>query len=185
MVSCRALQSNTREIHFHPTKHKRGCADMAQQIGEVGRGPGGWKGSPNSIATLRRYQIPWTQQRPCKRCSARGRYQIAVRDHDQCWRHLGRWSPLSSAHGRGESRLLARLERAGLLPFELIALPLWRNLNKVARKERAPLRLAMVRAWDKRYQAPLYWAQVQREALELGARPAEKRWCPVDWYENQ
>jgi hypothetical protein len=79
--------------------------------------------------------------------------------------------------------MLAKLERAGLLPFDLIALPLWRNLNGLSTGKRAPMRLALIQAWDKRHQAPLHWAQVQRQAIDLGARPG-KRQNTAGWYEN-
>ncbi len=97
--------------------------------------------------------------------------------------HLGRWSPLSPASGRAESRALWRLERAGLLPVELIALPVWRDLNGLPTGDRAPMRLALVQAWDKRYRAPLHWAKVQRKAIDLGARPG-KRQKTAFWYAN-
>jgi hypothetical protein len=98
--------------------------------------------------------------------------------------HLGRWSPLSPGAGRAESRTLARLERAGLLPFDLIALPVWRGLNGLPTNKRAPMRLAMVQAWDKRFSAPLHWAKVQRQAIDLGATPG-KRQNTAGWYENR
>jgi hypothetical protein len=91
---------------------------------------------------------------------------------------------LSGGAGRAESRTLARLESAGLLPFDLIALPLWRNLNGLPTGERAPLRLALLQAWDKRDKAPLHWAKVQRQAIDLGARPG-KRQHTAFWYENR
>jgi len=57
------------------------------------------------------------------------------------------------------------MERLGLLPLELLALPVWRDLTKIRLAERAPARLALVQAWDKRDQAPLYWSRVQRQAM--------------------
>lgn len=135
--------------------------------------------SPNSIAALLRHQVRLQDQRKCRRCR-----DVAVRGQDHCRRHLGRWSPLSGGAGRAESRILERLERAGLLPFDLIALPLWRNLNGLPTGKRAPLRLALVQAWDKRDKAPLHWAQVQRQAIELGATPG-KRQNTAYWYENR
>ena len=98
--------------------------------------------------------------------------------------HLGRWAGLSAGAGRGESRILARLERAGLLPLELLALPLWRNLNGIETGKRAPTRLSLVQAWDKRFTAPLHWSRVQRQAIELGARPG-KRQNTAWWYEHR
>jgi hypothetical protein len=134
---------------------------------------------PNSLAALLRHQVQLQNQRKCLRCRA-----VAVRGEDHCRTHLGRWSPLSGGAGRAESRMLGKLERAGLLPFDLIALPLWRNLNGLPTGERAPLRLALVQAWDKRDQAPLHWAKTQRQAIDLGARPG-KRQHTAYWYENR
>lgn len=137
-----------------------------------------WRGSPNSIAALLRHQVRIQDQRKCRRCRC-----AAVRGQDHCTRHLGTWSPLSGAAGRAESRKLAALERAGLLPFDLISLPLWRNLNGLPTSTRAPLRLALVQAWDARQVQPLRWAQVQRQSIEAGARPG-KRHNTAFWYEN-
>jgi hypothetical protein len=97
--------------------------------------------------------------------------------------HLGRWSSLSSGAGRGERRILSRLERAGLLELELIALPVWRGLNGIPTGKRAPIRLALVLAWDKRHLAPLHWAKVQRQAIDLANRPG-RRQNTAPWYEN-
>ena len=97
--------------------------------------------------------------------------------------HVGRWTTVKPSAGRAESRTLAKLDRAGLLPFDLISLPLWRNLNGLPTGTRAPLRLALVQAWDKRNLAPLRWAQVQRQAIDAGARPG-KRHNTAYWYEN-
>jgi hypothetical protein len=69
--------------------------------------------------------------------------------------------------------MLSRMERIGLLPPELMALPVWRELTSVRLAERAPVRLALVQAWDKRDQAPLYWSRMQRQAMET-ARQAPR-----------
>jgi hypothetical protein len=147
------------------------------QLGEVSR-RGGWMGSPNSIAALLRYQVPIPMGRKCKRCR-----QLAVRGQDHCRLHLGRWSPMSGAAGRAESRMLGKLERVGLLPMELIALPVWRGLNGLPTSQRAPARLALVLAWDKRQVEPLHWAKVQRHAFDLAGKPG-KRQVTAHWYEN-
>jgi len=128
------------------------------QIGEIST-RGGWRGSPNSIAALLRCQVPWAEQRKCKRCG-----DLAVRGYDHCRRHGARWFA-GDGGGRAESRMLCRMERLGLLPLELLALPVWRDLTKIRLAERAPARLALVQAWDKRDQAPLYWSRVQRQAM--------------------
>ena len=88
-----------------------------------------------------------------------------------------------AGHGRAESRYLASLEHRGLLPLELIALPMWRNLCGLPTAQRAPMRLALIRAWDRRYLEPLHWAQVQRRAIDLGALPKQQNTAP--WYENR
>lgn len=129
------------------------------QIGEIST-RGGWRGSPNSIAALLRCQVPWAEQRKCKRCR-----DLAVRGYDHCRRHGAKWHA-GDGGGRAESRMLCRMERLGLLPPDLLALPVWRELTFVRLAERAPVRLALVQAWDKRDQAPLYWARVQRQAMD-------------------
>jgi hypothetical protein len=106
-----------------------------------------------------------------------------VRGQDHCTIHLGRWSPLPLAAGRAERRILARLERAGLLPPDLIGLPLWRNLNGFATSKRAPVRLALILAWDKRFQLPAHWAQAQRQAIDLARKHGGKQ-NTAAWYEN-
>jgi hypothetical protein len=138
-----------------------------QQIGEVSRW-GGWRGSPNSIAALLRCQVPRDQQRICKRCKC-----LAMRGYDHCAWHNGTRGR-SDAAGRAESRLLRRMEYAGLLPLDLLALPVWRDLGALKRSERSPMRLALVTAWDKRERSPLYWAKVQREAVHLVKSPGRQ-----------
>lgn len=150
----------------------------AEQLGERRR-VGGWKGSPNSIAALMRSQVPIALSPKCRRCG-----QLALRGKDLCRMHEGgRQSPSSAGAGRSERRILIRLERIGLLPLDLLALPLWRGLMGLPTAQRAPLRLALVLAWDKRQTAPLHWAQVQRKALDLGAQPG-RRQNTAWWYEN-
>jgi hypothetical protein len=149
------------------------------QIGEVKR-VGGWRGSPNSIAALLRCQVPIALGRKCKRCG-----NLALRGLDHCRMHAHGMAPrLSDAAGRGESRLLARMEGAGLLPLELLALPVWRNLAGIRTSLRAPARLALVQAWDRRLTSPLRWSQVQRAAIDLGATPGPRQ-NTAWWYENR
>lgn len=105
-----------------------------------------------------------------------------MRGIDLCAMHA-RKRTRKPGHGRAESRYLSALERRGLLPFELIALPMWRNLSGLPTAQRAPMRLALVNAWDRRYLEPLLWAAVQRRALELGALPKKQHTAP--WYENR
>ena len=153
-------------------------ARRSEQLGEVSRN-GGWKGSPNSIAALLRCQVPRELSPKCRKCG-----HLALSGKDLCRTHSGRGrAVLTNAAGRGESRLLARLERLGLLPLELLVLPVWRGLLGLPTPIRAPMRLALVMAWDKRDKTPLYWSRVQREALELGGRPGPRQ-NTAYWYEN-
>ncbi len=75
------------------------------------------------------------------------------------------------------------MERLGLLPLDLMALPVWQGLTVVRLAERAPVRLALVQAWDKRDQAPLYWSRVQRQALTV-ARQAPRARRVNPWSEH-
>lgn len=150
----------------------------AEQLGEVRRSNGGWKGSPNSIAALLRSQVPFALSRKCDRCG-----QLAVSGKTLCRMHAGSHYKQSAGAGRGESRRLAALERCGLLPLELLSLPTWRNLVGLPTGTRAPMRLALVQAWDKRDQAPLQWAKVQRQAIDLGNTPG-RRQNTAWYYEN-
>ena len=72
------------------------------------------------------------------------------------------------------------MERLGLLPLDLMALPVWQDLTGVRLAERAPARLALVQAWDKRDQAPLYWSRVQRQAMAV-ARQAPRSFRTGQW----
>lgn len=107
-----------------------------------------------------------------------------MRGIDLCVMHGGARRVLPDGNGRAERRALTRLEKIGLLPLELLALPVWRKLTGLPTAKRAPMRLALVQAWDRRELEPLHWAQVQRRALELGAMPG-KRQKAAPWYENQ
>jgi hypothetical protein len=152
---------------------------MAEQLGEVSRN-GGWRGHPNSLAALERHRWSFSLVAKCRREGCR---QVAVRGQTLCTRHLGRNSPLSNGGGRGESRMLGRLERLGLLPLDLIALPVWRGLSGLPTGTRAPARLQLVQAWDKRQDQPLHWAKAQRAAMDLGQRPGQRQ-ATAPWYEN-
>lgn len=150
-------------------------------IGEIPRN-GGWRGSPNSLAALARYRVLYLRDadasQRCRQCR-----QVAMRGIDLCAMHA-RTRTRKPGHGHGERRHLAALERRGLLPLELIALPLWRNLAGLPTAQRAPMRLALVNAWDRRYSAPLHWAEIQRRAIDLGATPG-RRQNTAPWYENR
>jgi hypothetical protein len=106
---------------------------------------------------------------------------MAMRGRDHCRIHGGPGRRFVEDHGgRIESRVLRRLERLGLLPLDLMALPVWRDLTTVRLADRAPARLALVQAWDKQNQAPLYWARVQRKAMETARHAPRARgvWAP-------
>lgn len=145
------------------------------QLGEVSR-VGGGHVHPNSLANL--VTIPAPLQRHCAKCR-----RPALRNLQYCSTHSGRHSKANNP-GRAESRKLARMEWLGLLPLDLLALPVWRGLAGLPTSQRAPMRLALVLAWDKRLSQPLHWAKVQRRALDLGATSG-KRQNTAAWYENR
>ena len=148
-----------------------------EQLGERKR-VGGWMGSPNSIASVLRGRVPLQDQRKCARCRC-----VAMRGLKYCRMHAGRWAKRSDGPGYAERRLLCRLERAGLLPLELLALPVWRDIRGFPAALRSPVRLALVQAWDKQYSDPLHWAAVQRQAIDLAKQPGGYP-TQVPWYEN-
>lgn len=80
--------------------------------------------------------------------------------------------------------MLGRLERLGLLPLDLIALPVWRDLTGLPTKVRAPMRLALVRAWDRRGEEPLNWARVTRQAKDAGTNLVKPGSYRAPWFEN-
>lgn len=127
---------------------------------------GGWKGHPNSIrlGLVHRVKIGDPRHRLCSRCG-----RLAMRDSMVCMWHGG--GVQVADPGRLASRAMGRMDRRGLLPAELVALPLWRELGRLRTAERAPARLALVQSWDWRDTHPLVWARVWREArrtLETG-----------------
>jgi len=61
------------------------------------------------------------------------------------------------------------MERRGLLPGELLASEVWRDLTAVPTAIRAPLRLQLVLLWSERERQPLAFAQVWRRAIAAGA----------------
>jgi hypothetical protein len=135
---------------------------QAQQIGEIKRA-GGWRGSPNSLAALEKYRTYVTERPRCKHCK-----RVAIKGRGLCRAHLGgHQAYMSPAQGRGEVRLLMRLERLGLLPFELLSLPVWRRLSDFPTKQRGPMRVALLQAWDKRFTVPNLWAATHGAALRL------------------
>src|SRR5215831_18721166 len=101
--------------------------------------------SPNLARGIR---FPFQKRRPGKRVAGEG-------------------------YGRGERRTLSWLDRNGLLPLELLALPCWRRLTDFPTPQRSPMRLQLVQAWDKRHKAPLHWAHAQLLALAMVPAPGD------------
>jgi hypothetical protein len=131
---------------------------------------GGWRGHPSSLAALDAGRLPWPLLRKCEACK-----RPAMRADRFCCVHSWRVrkAPASSP-GKAAARVLQGLHRFGLLPAELIAMPMWRALNAQPTGARAPLRLRMVLAWDTRDGQPLLWAGLVREAHQVAARPAQR-----------
>jgi hypothetical protein len=72
----------------------------------------------------------------------------------------------------------------GLVPAELMAMALWRQLGNARTEDRAPVRLALVQAWDWRDDYPLTWAKAWREARHVAGRPPPEWWMtdfPRSW----
>lgn len=148
----------------------RGHGDMLGQ--DVPRyGPGQ---HPRSRAALEANRFPLVAGMG-RRCASCGR--PALRGQRGCLAHNGRVGAGRVTPGRIASRTLAGLERVGLLPGALMALPTWRDMTTCPVELRAPLRLALVRAWDTRDTCPLVWAALWREANVL-ARSAPP---PAPW----
>jgi hypothetical protein len=120
---------------------------------------GGWRGHPNSIAALMRHQVPWEQQPKCRVCG-----NLAMRNTALCRKHIGR-KVMQDRNGRPEQAQLRRLEYAGLLPFDLIELPVWRDLQALPTSVHAPIRLRLALLWAWRDKKPLAWAQAWRDAI--------------------
>jgi hypothetical protein len=146
-----------------------------QGQGEAPRyGPGC---NPRSVAALNAHRFVFTpgMARRCTRCG-----RPALRGRPVCVAHDGRAGGRRQTPGAVASRVLAGLNRRGLLPGALLALPTWQALTTCPLELRAPLRLALVRAWDTRDTAPLAWAALWREASTL-ARSAPP---PAPWRKN-
>jgi hypothetical protein len=130
---------------------------------------GGWRGSHNSLAALVPTYFPNQRIPRCQRCG-----RPALRGHRFCQWHgkhgLSRPSP-----GRAESAILSRMGRLGLLPLELIALPVWQNLTTSPVSVRAPIRLRLVLAWHTRLTQPLAWGVTWRQALALASQAPKVR----------
>jgi len=131
---------------------------------------GGWRGHPNSLAALAASRRSWGMQRSCEQCGS-----PALRDDRFCPVHSRRARKLPPVTpGQAAGRVLQGMHRAGLLPDELISLPVWRALSVQATSVRAPLRLRMVLAWEARQRQPLVWAALVREAQVIGSRQVKR-----------
>ena len=114
---------------------------------------------PALIEAWRKNGVRLQNQRKCIRCN-----DVAMRDKPFCRRHGGRVAYTSDAHGRGERRKLRRMERLGLIPDDLMALPVWQSLSTLPTSVRSPLRLHLVMMWAEREAEPLAWARLLRQA---------------------
>jgi len=170
MGGVRALET----VLYRRADRLQGARDLRVSV----TGRGGWRGSPNSLASLARYRKPYALQPKCRRCR-----RIAMRDTDLCSRHAGRPLVRPMTPGRRAVSVLAGLERAGLLPRDLLATPVWRGLNNVMGEVRTTTRLALVLAWDKRLSQPSVWAPIWREAVRL-ARETPPRASPLPGFMN-
>ena len=132
---------------------------------------GGWRGNPASLLALVPTQFPAQVVRRCVRCG-----RPALRLSLVCCVHSNR--PRLHLAGRKESALLDGMWRAGLLPLELLALQVWRDLSSVPVALRAPARLALVVLWARRLDEPLAWSRAWREALALAdyKREGVRQW---------
>jgi len=114
---------------------------------------------PAFIAAGYAHGVRLQDQRKCLHCT-----QAATRGKLVCRRHGGRLAHTSDAHGRGERRKLDRMDRIGLIPVDLMALPVWRALSMLPTSVRSPLRLHLVMMWAEREAEPLAWARLLRQA---------------------
>jgi hypothetical protein len=82
--------------------------------------------------------------------------------------------------GRPERQLLEGMERLGLLPEDLLATDVWRNLTGLPTSVRSPMRLRLVLMWGTREREPLAFAQAWRQAIVIGKTGVKRNlaaWC--------
>jgi hypothetical protein len=130
--------------------------------------------TPAQLANLEK-RVLWGDQRKCARCK-----RPARRDSRFCPRHAGSTVPRAVAFGRGERQTLEGLERLGLLPPDLLATSVWRNLNGLPTSVRSPMRLRLVLLWGTRETEALAFAQAWRQALAIGKTGVKRNlaaWC--------
>ena len=113
---------------------------------------------PNFIAAGIKYGVRLQHQRKCQHCG-----RPALRGKPYCQRHAGK-AYASDAFGRGERRILRRMEIVGLIPEALMALPPWQAISTLPTSVRSPLRLRLVLLWAEREAQPLAFAQALRQA---------------------
>jgi hypothetical protein len=117
-----------------------------------------------------RHPAPGLLARRCARCG-----RAALRTSAFCYAHSRKGVP-NPGPGHMASRQLAGLDRLGLLPAALRLLPTWQALSPVPVAVRAPLRIALVLAWDKRDTEPMSWARLWREAVRVARDNVRPAW---------
>lgn len=129
--------------------------------------------SPISLRNLEK-RVFWADQRKCKSCKRPARKTSLY-----CPAHDGPRSIVLRA-GRAERSTLKAMQRVGLLPGDLLATAVWRDLTGLPTSVRSPLRLRLVLMWGQRDFTPLAFAQVWRLAVETGRTGVKRKqaaWC--------
>jgi hypothetical protein len=145
---------------------------QSESIEGVSRGPR-FVPSPASLRNLEK-RVLWQDQRKCKSCR-----RPARKGSPYCPAHDGPRRIVLRA-GRAERSTLKAMQRVGLLPLELLASAVWRNLAGLPTSVRSPLRLRLVLMWGQRDFTPLAFAQVWRLAIDVGRAGAKRKqaaWC--------
>ena len=144
----------------------------ARQIGEVKRVAAAGADRRTALRRCCAIRLLAGSMRKCKRCG-----RPAVRGPGPLHqRILGRWSPLSGAAGRAERRMLAQARARRIVAARAYrAAGLAWSRRGFATSQRAPARLALVQAWDKRHLAPLRWAKFSARRLNLAQAPGRRQ----------
>ena len=124
---------------------------------------------PNSLKALAESRMPWAMLRRCARCGT----QPAVTGSGFCRNHGGRPAVVSPQRQalRASDRIINRAIKAGTLPAELTAHPIWTAVHHITvRRHRA----ALLAAWHSA--DPAAWSLlVGAVEREIAARPAVSR----------